>query len=196
MSQVRICPNCGKEHLSATFCPYCNAKVQENHFAAEKMGSNVKPSDIESAKSQFFLKNETLDAAFVGWGEATSILHQYVLITNLRVIYWERGLLQTGNRAFYYEDISDVREIRGLLYGGIRLNIHGAFEDFPNMNSGEIPLAVGLIRENINKNRTGKSVATSESIPDQIKKLAELRDNGILTEEEFISKKTDLLKRL
>jgi len=42
-----------------------------------------------------------------------------------------------------------------------------------------------------------KSVsASSESIPDQIRKLAELRDAGILTSEEFESKKTELLKRM
>lgn len=33
-------------------------------------------------------------------------------------------------------------------------------------------------------------------IPEQIKKLSELKDNGILTEEEFINKKTELLSRM
>lgn len=37
---------------------------------------------------------------------------------------------------------------------------------------------------------------TTESIPDQIKKLAELRDDGILNPEEFESKKKELLARL
>jgi len=35
-----------------------------------------------------------------------------------------------------------------------------------------------------------------ESVPDQIKKLAELRDAGIITEDEFQSKKTELLARM
>jgi hypothetical protein len=35
-----------------------------------------------------------------------------------------------------------------------------------------------------------------DSIPDQIKKLAELRDAGILTEEEFSRKKTELMARI
>jgi hypothetical protein len=35
-----------------------------------------------------------------------------------------------------------------------------------------------------------------ESIFDQIKKLAELRDSGIITEQEFTTKKTELLKRI
>lgn len=38
--------------------------------------------------------------------------------------------------------------------------------------------------------------ATNGDIPDQIRKLAELRDQGILTEEKFEAKKTELLDRL
>jgi hypothetical protein len=37
---------------------------------------------------------------------------------------------------------------------------------------------------------------TAESIPDQIKKLADLRDAGILSPEEFENKKKELLARL
>jgi len=36
----------------------------------------------------------------------------------------------------------------------------------------------------------------SEDIPDQIRKLAELRDAGAITEEEFKEKKKDLLERM
>ena len=43
--------------------------------------------------------------------------------------------------------------------------------------------------------KTPETKAT-ESIPDQIKKLAELRDAGILSSEEFESKKKELLARL
>ena len=46
--------------------------------------------------------------------------------------------------------------------------------------------------------RVGKSLADTATadIPDQIRKLAELRDSGILTEAEFEAKKSELLKRL
>jgi hypothetical protein len=39
-------------------------------------------------------------------------------------------------------------------------------------------------------------IPPAESVLDQIKKLAELRDSGIITEQEFTTKKTELLKRL
>jgi membrane protein YdbS with pleckstrin-like domain len=41
-----------------------------------------------------------------------------------------------------------------------------------------------------------QGVPPAESVLDQIKKLAELRDSGIITEQEFTTKKTELLKRL
>jgi hypothetical protein len=40
------------------------------------------------------------------------------------------------------------------------------------------------------------AAAPADSIPDQIAKLAELRDAGALTAEEFAAKKTELLKRM
>jgi hypothetical protein len=39
-------------------------------------------------------------------------------------------------------------------------------------------------------------VAEAESIPDQIAKLSALRDQGVLTEDEFQMKKQELLGRM
>ena len=46
------------------------------------------------------------------------------------------------------------------------------------------------------QNLTANNAQTSDSIPDQIKKLADLKDQGILTEEEFNKKKTELLAKM
>mgnify|MGYP001227057241 CR=1 FL=1 len=54
----------------------------------------------------------------------------------------------------------------------------------------EIPLA-----KQPEKNRE-HAIPSVESIPDLIKKLAELRDAGIITEHEFETKKAELLKRM
>ena len=53
---------------------------------------------------------------------------------------------------------------------------------------------LSLRRELIGKDR--QSEQSADSIPDQIEQLAGLRDKGILTKEEFQSKKQDLLDRL
>jgi hypothetical protein len=41
-----------------------------------------------------------------------------------------------------------------------------------------------------------KENPSADPVFDQIKKLAELRESGIITEQEFTAKKTELLKRL
>ena len=47
-----------------------------------------------------------------------------------------------------------------------------------------------------NEHYSVASTAPAESITDQIKKLGELRDGGLLTEDEFNAKKAELLARL
>lgn len=47
-----------------------------------------------------------------------------------------------------------------------------------------------------NEPLTASAVPPQQDIPDQLRKLAELRDAGILTSEEFESKKADLLARM
>ena len=53
-----------------------------------------------------------------------------------------------------------------------------------------------LVMDNFSKSRNETSNKNNLSIPDEIKKLSELKEQGILTEEEFQSKKTDLLNKI
>lgn len=53
-----------------------------------------------------------------------------------------------------------------------------------------------IIREGMEKAKAPKVVAPSVSIADEIKKLAELKDAGIITEKEFQTKKKELLARI
>ena len=47
-----------------------------------------------------------------------------------------------------------------------------------------------------NKTNEYEEINQHSDIPDQIRKLAELRDDGIITEDEFISKKRRLLNQI
>ena len=59
--------------------------------------------------------------------------------------------------------------------------------------SGNIREIPSLVKT---KSNPLQGIPPAESVLDKIKKLAELRDSGIVTEEEFTVKKTELLKRL
>jgi hypothetical protein len=69
--------------------------------------------------------------------------------------------------------------------------------DIPKTTTGSVR---GTIREipSLVKTKSNplQRIPPAESVLDQIKKLAELRDSGIITEQEFTTKKTELLKRL
>jgi len=63
------------------------------------------------------------------------------------------------------------------------------------------PVTQWIQRELVEKRRAATEVpevapTTSGDIPDQIKRLAELRDSGAITDEEFERKKAELLDRM
>lgn len=60
-----------------------------------------------------------------------------------------------------------------------------------------LPLYIGLFKYAYRyKEENAESIISPNDIPEQIKKLAELKDLGVLTEEEFSEKKRELLRRM
>ncbi len=69
----------------------------------------------------------------------------------------------------------------------------------PNLVQAEIYRVIEDFETNKLNRLAGAATAgqaAAESIPDQIAKLADLRDQGVLSEEEFATKKADLLGRM
>lgn len=202
----KFCTACGTQitDFHSPFCPKCLVRYPVDPASTkelplvemrDRIGGGVDPAHIPEAKSKFFHSDESLVAIFLGSDPGLGFFKQYLIITDQRVIFWKRGVTEV-NKIFSYDDIGAAGEYRSILSNGVELNIKGAKEIFPYMNIPDLSLAVSLIREfmHLNKNRPVGTVQIS--IPDQIKKLAELRDSGILTEQEFTMKKTELLKRL
>ncbi|MCK9592939.1 MAG: SHOCT domain-containing protein [Methanoregula sp.] len=200
------CATCGVDlgFLNTTKeCETCKMKRVtadriENDFSSAQpyFGRGVDKNNIDNAKSKFFHNNEYVIGAFKGESPGLGLLNQYLIISNIRVIFWKRGLIEDINNSFNFDEISSVQENKVLLENGIELNIRGAKETFPYMSRDDVTLAVKLIREQMQKDKNKLTPVIFDSIPAQIKKLAELRDSGILTEQEFTNKKTELLKRM
>jgi len=201
-----FCSACGTKiiNFDSPFCPKClvrydliqlSEQQQPLSELRDRMGSGVDPAHMKEARSKFFHKDEVMVAAFIGSDPGLGFFKQYLIISNLRVIFWKRGITEV-NKIFSFDDIGAVGEIQSIMFNGLELNIKGAKETFPYMNSADLSLAINIIRELIHVNKNKSISIVQSSIPDQIKKLAELRDSGILTEQEFVSKKTELLKRM
>lgn len=214
------CKRCGAS-LQTTVPPSTPASPEKDHKDVPSqeapaqgdtlhLGSLVEKEHIEQAISEILDPDESLLGAVYGQalaGEGYDAFvrykggfgNNYLLVTDKRVIFWARGLFKTSIDAFFYDHISSAEETTRMFFPGeIVLDVKGTKERFRFIPSQDVPKAIQLIREQIRKSKIKGPAAQheGESIPDQIRKLAELRDSGILTEEEFSAKKTELLKRM
>lgn len=139
-----------------------------------------------------------------------------------RTLYFERGLVTTNAQQVPTNQLFDIdmrqsltQKARGVGDVIVHINRNGAVEtailrDIPDARS-----AVSLIndvahqarletaRVNNTRHYSAERSQSTETAPDapaaaikQLKELGQLRDAGILTEEEFASKKTDILSRM
>ena len=123
---------------------------------------------------------------------------QGVLVaTNMRLLFIDKGMI-AGLKVedFPYDKINSIQGATGIIMGSIDIFSSGNKARISNVYNNQIWDFVNHVRAKIGKPQEAKATATTESIPDQIKKLAELRDAGILTPDEFEAKKADLLERL
>jgi len=116
------------------------------------------------------------------------------IATDRRVIFYMSKLFGDKLQMFSYSDISSI-ELKNTYMFGDNISIF----------VGKKKCTMKFIQENaeqftqIVEQKIGKLINSVNSIidiPDQIQKLSELRDKGILTEEEFTSKKQELLMKM
>ncbi len=97
--------------------------------------------------------------------------------------------------SFPLSKITAIEISKGMLGKKITLKMSGNAAEMKMINDGDPDALVNYIRENVGET-AAPALAPVEDIPAQIQKLAALRDQGILTEEEFTSKKAELLAKM
>jgi hypothetical protein len=97
-----------------------------------------------------------------------------------------------------YEQVAQVSEKVGLIFADLVVETRGGDTLLvPGLTRQEARHVGAFIRERmLSGPARGATEPASLDIPDQIKKLAELRDAGAITEEEFERKKAELLDRM
>jgi hypothetical protein len=116
--------------------------------------------------------------------------------------YEYHALRHKQTRAISYQQVSEVRLARGLVWSTIAIESTGgrsvAMEGIPKADAERVK---GLLDNAVLTARGGGFAVAPPSAPppptidvaDQLRKLAELRDQGILTDEEFAAQKAKLL---
>jgi hypothetical protein len=117
-------------------------------------------------------------------------------ITNQRVVFAGRAITKAITRTIPVTEVSSLELSKGMMLSHIRLTLSGSYENFL-VKYKEAEDFMTFAQAELQKSRnlpTSISSATGVSAADELKKLAELHQQGILTIEEFTEAKSRLLK--
>jgi hypothetical protein len=120
--------------------------------------------------------------------------------TNRRLIFVDKGMLY-GLKVedFPLDKISSIQYETGLLLGGIKIHTTGNIAKIENVEKASARNFSEFVRDKLSqpKETTAATTIINEpNILDQLEKLAKLKENGILTDEEFTEQKKKLLEKL
>lgn len=126
-----------------------------------------------------------------------------LVATTKRVIFVSEGVINHSMEDFPYDRITTVTTKRGMMFGKILVTTAGNTRVIEQVDKREAEAVSSVVREQVEA-ATRRPPAASTAPPartsarglaDELKGLAELRDAGVLTEQEFAEQKARLLSR-
>jgi Short C-terminal domain/GRAM domain len=168
----------------------------------EKGMSKQDNKHLRTFEKDKLIPEETMEADLKGWldkktGQNGFIQHNgQLVLTNKRVCFYSEAPFEEIFETIPLSKITSVEASSLMGYRVIR--IHTAHDDleFKTLEPKALFDKVLAHLERLRNEPTGSPVAPADSVTEQIKKLGELRDSGLLTDDEFNSKKAQLLARL
>jgi hypothetical protein len=130
------------------------------------------------------------------YGRGTGLL----VLTDRRLLFLKEGMTKQ-TEDFPLEKVSSVQWSSGLTLGTITIFASANKAEIKNVNKDAGKEMTDHVRHRLSEPKpstapTGDQTAVAVDIPDQIRKLGELRDSGMMTPEEFEAKKAELLARM
>lgn len=113
------------------------------------------------------------------------------LATDRRIFFFGKKLFGFDAESFPYKKISSFEYGKDMMGKTISFFASGNRVKMKWINVGHVKNFVGIVQNKINEKT--EVVKTATDVTDQLKKLADLMKDGILTEEEFSAKKKQLL---
>jgi len=140
-------------------------------------------------------QGETVIASVLGAYESKimgkdTLRNGVFLATDRRILFYGKKIFGYDLEVFPYANISSFEIGKGMLGRSVSFFASGNKVKLKWINQGEVDKFIEHVKENVGKKSEAKS---SVSAADEIKKLAELKEAGFLTEEEFEAKKKQLL---
>ena len=137
-------------------------------------------------------ENEKLEKLLQGtYNNSTGVL----VATNKRLIFVDKGLLG-GLKVedFPYSNISSIQYETGMLLGKLKIYTSGNKADITNVEKKQVRDFAEYVRARITGTHDHASVSEAkDNRMEKLRELAKLKEDGILTEEEFAEQKRKLL---
>ncbi len=124
-----------------------------------------------------------------------------VIVTNKKLIMRDPSAfgLRQKLEVFRYDAIVDIKLERGMLSAAIDINVPGlGYSRIDAISKDDAEQIQRIIQEAIRKDRdvSNQKIGESSSISDELAKLAKLRDQDIISSDEFVKMKKDLIDKM
>jgi hypothetical protein len=143
--------------------------------------------------------NERLRAIIQGVVDGQTSLNR-LAVTDSRIVFYPKGggflesFRKTNPISLFYDQIVAVQGRKGIALGEIEVSTKDRIIRFKDMSKGDVDQIANMIQR-LKSKATAQGVASPEtsSTFDQLKKLAELKQTGAITEEEYQEKRKKLM---
>lgn len=141
---------------------------------------------------QILAESETIDNIAQGtYNNGQGIL----VSTNRRLVFVDKGLLY-GLKVedFPLDKITSIQYETGLLLGEIKIHTSGNIAKIDNVEKATARTFAEFVRNKLSQPKETTTIINNQpNVLDQLEKLAKLKEQGILTQEEFDTQKKKLL---
>lgn len=144
---------------------------------------------------------EDVDVAVLGTYETErlgtdSVRTGILIATPRRVVFFANKMTGYELESFPYENISSFEQGKNIMGENITFFASGNKVHLKWIKEGDVGRLVEMVRSRMGKAPTEATAASSASASDRIRELKQLLDDGLLTQEEFESKRQELIKEL
>ncbi|MEU4803083.1 PH domain-containing protein [Actinosynnema sp. NPDC023587] len=124
-----------------------------------------------------------------------------IVLSDRRLLFIKDGIGRQVTEDFPIEKISSVQWSSGMAWGNLTVFASGNKAEIKNMNKKDGKQIADAVRNRLSSSPVPAAVQPSATpagpdVFEQLRKLGELRDAGIVTTDEFETKKRELLARL
>lgn len=124
-----------------------------------------------------------------------------IVTTDRRIMFVEQGMIRSNLEDFPYDKIASVKSETGMRSGKLTIFASGNKAELKDIHPKARVTEIGdYVRVRISEGSSNKPAGHSTAAPpdamEQIRKLGELHDAGVLNDAEFEAKKAELLARL